>query len=885
MKRITLFLLLMVVTSALLAEVCWGNGSTMYQGTFIYNAKSIVTQDNDLYLCWAEKEDGIRKLKLQKTDYNGNPLWTQPQTLVESSSYMGVLGIYLAGQNTIYLRSYNEEIDGYMLYCLNFDGVVQWQTELPGNFKKQVVLDDGSIIIFHDYYDLHASYYNAQGAVIWDNILLPGISSGSTVEAVVVIDDFLRVVSLKDQNISLHVYDSAGNQTAHSTQYFTSAIHETKFMDGKFYTFFPEEDLLKMWCLDENGFSLTGDEPQALCTLDHGFYTQYMAGNGYFYGVNDDDEDFLAIQKFDYSGNSLASYIYPNGSSDMWIAYDQEDDFIAVYQEENGEYLNYILPVTADGFGNTVEFNNFLFEGVHAIQNGYTWCGAESSGTEALVAERADGTVNHTEILRQNEKDLFTPRLVKETDGLSVYWSSNSRDSLMTQKYNESGQPQYQANGKAILPVVDSWYADDTILFSYGSKYNPSGPDTLFIQAYNTDGTPLWPEAYEYVLDYNYLDEFTVSPFYDGYVFYGMGYGDEVTDLIMIKILPSGPAWNQPLIQPMPLWSCTPYIQSNTLFYSQDSLTKAICAIQEDGTLGQPLLVNAYPNPLFQGDETDAFAIYKEDEEYKIYYLHEGQIVWQTPLIVDYGNYTYLQVSATEDGVTIAGYEYGVAVHVTTYDLQQNPIPSQSFTYTSLNSQIYELRMMRNDDVVVLCFASQSSDVQFTYAILAPDGTVQQPESAEPLMSRPDMEHIEDMVVTDDAIYLALSCGYKPFEGEFEREHFVQKIDITTLVGTDPQVVPPSQDVFSMQVHPNPFNPSTSFSFALPQDAKAEISVFNCRGQRVKTLVNDFFTAGTHAVVWNGQDDNDVSVGSGIYFYRLSVDGMQKTTGKCLLLK
>jgi flagellar hook assembly protein FlgD len=105
------------------------------------------------------------------------------------------------------------------------------------------------------------------------------------------------------------------------------------------------------------------------------------------------------------------------------------------------------------------------------------------------------------------------------------------------------------------------------------------------------------------------------------------------------------------------------------------------------------------------------------------------------------------------------------------------------------------------------------------------------------------------------------------------------------LVGADPQVVPPSQDVFSMQVYPNPFNPTTTFSFSLPQDATAEVAVFNAVGQRVKMLANEAFTAGMHKVVWEGRDDDNKAVSSGIYFYRLTTDGKIRATGKCVLLK
>ena len=77
--------------------------------------------------------------------------------------------------------------------------------------------------------------------------------------------------------------------------------------------------------------------------------------------------------------------------------------------------------------------------------------------------------------------------------------------------------------------------------------------------------------------------------------------------------------------------------------------------------------------------------------------------------------------------------------------------------------------------------------------------------------------------------------------------------------------------------YPNPFNPETTISFALPKECKVNLSIYNIRGQKVKTLVNESKATGSHSVVWNGTDDNGRGVSSGIYFYRLSTDAFSQT--------
>jgi hypothetical protein len=195
--------------------------------------------------------------------------------------------------------------------------------------------------------------------------------------------------------------------------------------------------------------------------------------------------------------------------------------------------------------------------------------------------------------------------------------------------------------------------------------------------------------------------------------------------------------------------------------------------------------------------------------------------------------------------------------------------------------------MLCSDDAVVLCFAGREYGVetQFTYAVFAPDGTVLQPETAEPLMDRDYMARIQDIVFMDDSIYLALSCEL--YIGDYweERDVYVQKVDVNSIVGASPHTAPPVQDGCTLQAYPNPFNPSTKISFSLPQDAHTEIIIFNCRGQRVQTLLNGTYEAGSYSVDWTGRDAADKPVSSGVYFYQLKVNGHAELTKKAILLK
>lgn len=84
--------------------------------------------------------------------------------------------------------------------------------------------------------------------------------------------------------------------------------------------------------------------------------------------------------------------------------------------------------------------------------------------------------------------------------------------------------------------------------------------------------------------------------------------------------------------------------------------------------------------------------------------------------------------------------------------------------------------------------------------------------------------------------------------------------------------------------YPNPFNPTTTIRFDLPEAASVNLDIFNLRGQKVRSLVNSDLPAGAHSAVWNGRDTTGNPVSSGVYLYRLS-DGNRELTRKMMLMK
>jgi len=88
----------------------------------------------------------------------------------------------------------------------------------------------------------------------------------------------------------------------------------------------------------------------------------------------------------------------------------------------------------------------------------------------------------------------------------------------------------------------------------------------------------------------------------------------------------------------------------------------------------------------------------------------------------------------------------------------------------------------------------------------------------------------------------------------------------------------------SLRACPNPFNPGTSVSFSLKQAGRAQLVVYNVRGQRVRKLLSESLPSGEHTVAWNGRDDAGHPVASGVYLVRLQAAG-RSVTRKIMVLK
>ena len=85
--------------------------------------------------------------------------------------------------------------------------------------------------------------------------------------------------------------------------------------------------------------------------------------------------------------------------------------------------------------------------------------------------------------------------------------------------------------------------------------------------------------------------------------------------------------------------------------------------------------------------------------------------------------------------------------------------------------------------------------------------------------------------------------------------------------------------------YPNPFNPETNIVFNLMEECDVQLDIYNIKGQKIRSLINEQIEAGEHSVVWDGDNSLGKKVSSGLYLYKLKINNKTELVKKCMLLK
>jgi hypothetical protein len=126
----------------------------------------------------------------------------------------------------------------------------------------------------------------------------------------------------------------------------------------------------------------------------------------------------------------------------------------------------------------------------------------------------------------------------------------------------------------------------------------------------------------------------------------------------------------------------------------------------------------------------------------------------------------------------------------------------------------------------------------------------------------------------------AVNCGGGSLAGGGGWDTFIAKYDTSPVTG----IRPPTPVDLGLAAHPNPFNPRTTITYAVPSSGVAHLRLYDVEGRHVRTFVDGWTVAGEHLTTWDGRDSHGQVVASGVYFLRLDSAG-HALTKRLVLLK
>ena len=166
----------------------------------------------------------------------------------------------------------------------------------------------------------------------------------------------------------------------------------------------------------------------------------------------------------------------------------------------------------------------------------------------------------------------------------------------------------------------------------------------------------------------------------------------------------------------------------------------------------------------------------------------------------------------------------------------------------------------------------------------------------------PETPALIDTVVSDTVVHLSyeslaqalgflgesvFSCDWTVFATDgidttMSSDIWNVTLDASGVLSIDGELLPTEYALH--QNYPNPFNPTTTLRYDLPQDSHVLITIYDIRGRKVKTLINENQNAGYRITQWNATNDFGQPISAGMYIYAIQA-GDFRTVKKMILLK
>ncbi len=897
MKKFIAVIFALILMNILSAEVCWDNGIPIYEGNFIYSSESVVTQSGNIYITWVELQNGNRQLKLQKTNYAGQPIWSEPKTIEENSDFIIENGIVAYGDDGCYIDIIypNNNRKEQKLFKLDSDGNTIWTVSynLRWDIKLNPISNGGILVSqigeVNDSYILQSLEIDENGNIVWNNQNLynfNGLSSAKILNEQYINGFSYFLLESQDSSFLLKVNEN-GEIVSQSQNYPCGIFANSSFADDNFFVFSlnNQTDNLEMIRIDLDGNSVLPESPKVICNANYWLANKVAFADDYFYAVLTNTDDHAVFKKCDFDGNVLASYtLNENVYYQSIQVYDYDTDFIAT-NINGGSYTRFLIKLNEDGISEPIYYmpdniSNGYYQ-KYFINGNFSFVGIKKDHLSKIITMRKTDDTTVVNVIRNVENDIISPTIKKYGSILYTYWYSQNHDAIMLQRFDENGNILNEANGSAIIDNTSNFYLTENRIIAITN--NPD--DTILtISSYSLNGEYYWSEQIP-----GNIDNYHIYPFNGNNILVIKHYID--SEHFQVKLMAfdeNGFLWDEPASISIDSHISQMIMNGNVLFVRSYHEINYY-TINSDGTYSEPQLLASNSQVLAAYGSYDKFIVITQNgtsPNRDLHYFQNGNLMWETPWGTNLSQFGNIKMIFEDDGFYIIGYHYSANnIIVRKYDYYHNAMGQFDFDYTIQNHNLTFFNVFKKDGKFIFYIHSIDTINQdkLTYLITDESGNVLVPESPENIFDRAHIEFTRDAQLVNGSLYLSIACGYKPMEGEYQRTFYVQKVDLSGFVNSEDENIP----AFSPQLsnYPNPFNPTTTISFDLPKSGNVDLSIYNIKGQKVKTLTSEKYSKGKHSLIWNGTNNENQNVGSGVYFYKLNVNGKTVDVKKCILLK
>jgi hypothetical protein len=261
-------------------------------------------------------------------------------------------------------------------------------------------------------------------------------------------------------------------------------------------------------------------------------------------------------------------------------------------------------------------------------------------------------------------------------------------------------------------------------------------------------------------------------------------------------------------------------------------------------------LTQEYQSQYFQYYSTSGWFPFKKisssNWEYRFYYVDSTKFqIYSAPY---YGSVQY-QYNFTQPEVSAGGHIYSLGVDLTGDNIVEFYVVGK-YTTTSYSRQSIKILNIINNSTIL-----ELNSPNYYYSA--------------PLIYDIDNDGILEMIFIEYDILNSWRYRLLVFNTNIG----------TGLTGDNPVIG------FDLkQNYPNPFNPNTTIEFKIPFQSQVKLEILNPQGQLIKTLLNNELQPGIYKLDWDGSDNFNNKVSSGVYIYRL-IQNNNEISKKMILLK